>query len=137
VLPRDLPAGRRRLPLCGPCRLLPGPGSPGARPHRRPGAASADRGFGSPVDLKERSGHTGQVLEGFHQSVRGWFAAKYGTPTEPQSLGWPHIQRGEDTLIAAPTGSGKTLAAFLACLDAMIREGDALRDETQILYVSP
>src|SRR5207302_1417704 len=63
------------------------------------------------------------MLEGFHPSVRTWFEARYGTPTEPQALGWPRIQTGEDTLIAAPTGSGQTLAAFLACLDAMIREG--------------
>src|SRR3954463_755286 len=77
------------------------------------------------------------MLEGFHPAVRSWFEGRYGTPTEPQSLGWPRIQAGEDTLIAAPTGSGKTLAAFLACLDRMIHEGDALRDETQVLYVSP
>src|SRR3954467_4945879 len=77
------------------------------------------------------------MLEGFHQSVRDWFVGRYGTRTEPQELGWPRIQRGEDTLIAAPTGSGKTLAAFLACLDAMIREGASLPDETQVLYVSP
>ncbi len=69
--------------------------------------------------------------------MKAWFEGKFGTPTEPQVLGWPPIQRGEDTLIAAPTGSGKTLAAFLGCLDAMIREGAALRDETQVLYVSP
>src|SRR3989441_704682 len=77
------------------------------------------------------------MLQGFHPSVRTWFEARYGTPTEPQALGWPRIQTGEDTLIAAPTGSGKTLAAFLACLDAMIRQGDSLPDETQVLYVSP
>src|SRR5438270_10280921 len=77
------------------------------------------------------------MLSGFHPLVAQWFEAKFGTPTEPQAAGWPHIQRGEDTLIAAPTGSGKTLAAFLACLDSMIREGAALRDETQVLYVSP
>ena len=77
------------------------------------------------------------MLEGFHPAVVEWFAAKFGTPTEPQELGWPHLQRGADTLIAAPTGSGKTLAAFLACLDSMIREGASLRDETQVLYVSP
>jgi ATP-dependent Lhr-like helicase len=77
------------------------------------------------------------MLEGFHPSVRTWFEARYGTPTEPQALGWPRIQAGEDTLIAAPTGSGKTLAAFLACLDAMIRQGDSLPDQTQVLYVSP
>ena len=61
------------------------------------------------------------MLEGFHPAVRAWFETRYGTPTEPQALGWPRIQSGQDTLIAAPTGSGKTLAAFLACLDAMIR----------------
>src|SRR5256886_16024682 len=72
-----------------------------------------------------------------HPAVAKWFEGKFGTPTEPQALGWPRIQAGEDTLIAAPTGSGKTLAAFLACLDSMIREGAALRDETQVLYVSP
>ena len=77
------------------------------------------------------------MLEGFHPAVRAWFEAKFGTPTEPQLVGWPRIQAGEDTLIAAPTGSGKTLAAFLACLDAMIREGASLPDETQVLYVSP
>ncbi|HEY2029443.1 MAG TPA: DEAD/DEAH box helicase [Myxococcales bacterium] len=77
------------------------------------------------------------MLNGFHPSVSQWFEARYGTPTEPQLLGWPRIQNREDTLIAAPTGSGKTLAAFLACLDSMIHEGEALRDETQVLYVSP
>src|SRR5947209_934873 len=73
----------------------------------------------------------------FHPSVAAWFEGRFGTPTEPQALGWPHIASGRDTLIAAPTGSGKTLAAFLACLDSMIREGEGLRDETQVLYVSP
>jgi len=77
------------------------------------------------------------MLDGFHSSVRAWFEARYGTPTEPQELGWPRIKAGEDTLIAAPTGSGKTLAAFLGCLDAMIHQGDGLPGETQVLYVSP
>src|SRR5690606_13605849 len=44
---------------------------------------------------------------------------------------------GRHVLVAAPTGSGKTLAAFLAGLDALFREGDALPDETRLLYVSP
>src|SRR6266436_10154344 len=77
------------------------------------------------------------VLEGFHPTVVKWFEGRFGTPTEPQAAGWPRIQAGEDTLIAAPTGSGKTLAAFLACLDAMIRQGDELPGETQVVYVSP
>ena len=76
-------------------------------------------------------------MDTFHPAVATWFKARFGTPTEPQLLGWPHIQAGRDTLIAAPTGSGKTLAAFLACLDGMIREGAQLQPGTQVLYVSP
>ncbi|MFO0636983.1 MAG: DEAD/DEAH box helicase [Nannocystaceae bacterium] len=61
-----------------------------------------------------------------------------GFPTAPQQReGWPRIQAGEHVLIAAPTGSGKTLAGFLAAIDALVRQGDALRDETTVLYVSP
>jgi ATP-dependent helicase Lhr and Lhr-like helicase len=77
------------------------------------------------------------MLAGFHPTVASWFEHRFGTPTEPQAAGWPRIQAGEDTLIAAPTGSGKTLAAFLACLDSMIRQGEALPGETQVVYVSP
>src|SRR5438309_8163877 len=77
------------------------------------------------------------VLPGFHPTVADWFQRRFGTPTQPQAAGRPRIQAGEDTLIAAPTGSGKTLAAFLACLDSMIRQGDGLPGETQVVYVSP
>ncbi|HEY8056261.1 MAG TPA: DEAD/DEAH box helicase, partial [Terriglobales bacterium] len=76
---------------------------------------------------------------GFHPAVERWFAGKFGTASEPQALGWPVIAAGRDTLIAAPTGSGKTLAAFLIALDQLFRQAaaGALRDETQIVYVSP
>ncbi|MGH8021171.1 MAG: DEAD/DEAH box helicase, partial [Opitutaceae bacterium] len=75
----------------------------------------------------------------FHPAVGAWLEQAFGTPTEPQARGWPAIQSGAHTLIAAPTGSGKTLAAFLAALDRLFREGlDApLPDETRVLYVSP
>src|SRR5437762_939668 len=75
----------------------------------------------------------------FHAAVARWFQAQFGSPTEPQRLGWPAIQSGGHTLIAAPTGSGKTLAAFLAALDYLFRKGLAgeLRDETHVVYVSP
>src|SRR5215467_238908 len=75
----------------------------------------------------------------FHPVVSRWFAERFGTPTEPQEAGWPAIQSGEHTLIAAPTGSGKTLAAFLASLDALFRDGckEKLPEETRVLYVSP
>src|SRR6185436_161484 len=76
---------------------------------------------------------------GFHPAVARWFEQTFGSPTEPQSRGWPEIQSGRHVLISAPTGSGKTLAAFLASLDALFRQGVAepLPDETQVVYVSP
>ncbi|HHY85947.1 MAG TPA: DEAD/DEAH box helicase [Verrucomicrobia bacterium] len=75
----------------------------------------------------------------FHPAIHAWFERRFGSPTEPQALGWPAIQSGNHTLIAAPTGSGKTLAAFLASLDAEFRLGleGQLRDETHVVYVSP
>jgi ATP-dependent helicase Lhr and Lhr-like helicase len=74
-----------------------------------------------------------------HPLVAEWFVQRFGTPTEPQEQGWPHILAGRTTLISAPTGSGKTLAAFLACIDRLVRKalsGD-LADRTEVLYVSP
>src|SRR6266699_3768582 len=74
-----------------------------------------------------------------HPLVAEWFTNKFGTPTEPQELGWPHILAGRTTLISAPTGSGKTLAAFLACIDRLVRKALAgdLQNRTEVLYVSP
>src|SRR6266705_550771 len=74
-----------------------------------------------------------------HPLVAEWFTNKFGTPTEPQEQGWPHILAGRTTLISAPTGSGKTLAAFLACIDRLVRKALAgdLHDRTEVLYVSP
>src|SRR5499427_1297054 len=79
------------------------------------------------------------ALSWAHPLVREWFTARFGTPTEPQEQGWPHILAGHTTLISAPTGSGKTLAAFLACIDRLVRKALAgeLRDRTEVLYVSP
>ncbi|HTV58605.1 MAG TPA: DEAD/DEAH box helicase [Verrucomicrobiae bacterium] len=79
------------------------------------------------------------ALDWAHPIVREWFVRKFGTPTEPQEQGWPHILAGKTTLISAPTGSGKTLAAFLACIDRLVRKALAgeLTDRTEVLYVSP
>jgi ATP-dependent Lhr-like helicase len=77
------------------------------------------------------------VLTTFHPIVQRWFESALGSPTAPQREGWPHIRAGHHTLIAAPTGTGKTLAAFLGALDGLLRQESALRDETQVLYVSP
>src|SRR5882724_11673275 len=59
-------------------------------------------------------------LSSFQPAVRSWFAERLGDPTPPQLEGWPAIQAGKHTLIAAPTGSGKTLAAFLSALDGLL-----------------
>src|SRR5713101_1772812 len=74
-----------------------------------------------------------------HPLVAEWFVQRFGTPTEPQEQGWPHILAGRTTLISAPTGSGKTLAALLACIDRLVRKALAgdLADRTEVLYVSP
>ncbi|HEY7302863.1 MAG TPA: DEAD/DEAH box helicase [Bryobacteraceae bacterium] len=79
------------------------------------------------------------TLSGFDPIIQQWFTGRFGLPTEPQTLGWPSIAAGHDTLISAPTGSGKTLAAFLICLDRLVREArmHTLKDETQVVYVSP
>ena len=76
-------------------------------------------------------------LAGFHPSIARWFAERLGEPTAAQRQGWPAIRAGKHVLISAPTGSGKTLAAFLAAIDGLVREGNALSDETRVLYVSP
>src|ERR1700744_571451 len=75
----------------------------------------------------------------FHPAVEAWFAGNFPTATAAQVEAWPAIQAGRHVLIAAPTGSGKTLAAFLAAIDALVRQGveGRLKDETQIVYVSP
>ncbi|WP_158748372.1 DEAD/DEAH box helicase [Acidobacterium sp. S8] len=74
-----------------------------------------------------------------HPVVQEWFVRRFGTPTEPQEQGWPHILDGKPVLISAPTGSGKTLAAFLICIDQIIRKAleGGLGSETEVVYVSP
>src|SRR5438876_2890233 len=75
----------------------------------------------------------------FHSAVAAWFERSFSAPTGAQAQAWPAILAGRHVLISAPTGSGKTLAAFLAAIDGLVRQGlaDELRDETQIVYVSP
>src|SRR5947199_4116590 len=75
----------------------------------------------------------------FHPAVAAWFERSFSAPTGAQAQAWPAILAGRHVLISAPTGSGKTMAAFLAAIDGLVRQGLAgeLRDETQIVYVSP
>ena len=91
------------------------------------------------TSIAPQPGNLHEALAAFHPAIQGWFAERFASPTAAQTRGWPTIQEGQNTLIAAPTGSGKTLAAFLACLDDLVRQGIAgeLADTTQVLYVSP
>src|SRR5277367_6906299 len=94
-----------------------------------------------PAPTKENP-FSAAVLESLawaHPVVQEWFVSRFGTPTEPQEQGWPHIVAGKPTLISAPTGSGKTLAAFLICIDQLIRKAleGRLGPETEVVYVSP
>src|SRR5260370_40921126 len=75
----------------------------------------------------------------FHPAVEQWFERAFGTPTDPQRSGWPAIQSGAHTLLAAPTSSGKTLAAFLAALDQWFPAGleGKLQGEPRVIYGSP
>ncbi|USX20676.1 DEAD/DEAH box helicase [Oxalobacteraceae bacterium OTU3REALA1] len=79
------------------------------------------------------------IWHDFHPAVAAWFRASFPAATEAQRRAWPLIQGGSPTLIAAPTGSGKTLTAFLAAIDALVRESGEtpLPDQTRVLYVSP
>src|SRR6516162_8048732 len=101
----------------------------GGRPYEAAGTASSLSGGSS----------SSAELTWAHPLVREWFAGKFGTPTEPQEQGWPHILAGWTTLISAPTGPGKTLAAFLACIDRLVRKAlsGELADRMEVLYVSP
>jgi ATP-dependent Lhr-like helicase len=86
------------------------------------------------------SSETPDPLALLHPAVAGWFRERFQVPTGAQARAWPAAHGGEHVLLAAPTGSGKTLAAFLAAIDALVREGaerGALPDETRVLYVSP
>jgi ATP-dependent Lhr-like helicase len=80
-----------------------------------------------------------QSLAWAHPVTAEWFLNKFGSPTEPQTHGWPSILGGDATLISAPTGSGKTLAAFLVCIDQLLRDSlsGQLAPCTQVVYVSP
>ena len=80
-------------------------------------------------------------LNAFHPAVAGWFAGAFPAgPTPAQVAAWPAIAAGRHALVAAPTGSGKTLTAFMAAIDALVRQGlqpEGLPDETAVVYISP
>src|SRR6202012_372101 len=80
-----------------------------------------------------------ESLRWAHPVVQEWFVRRFGTPTEPQEQGWPHILNGKPTLISAPTGSGKTLASFLIAMVPLLRRAieGRLDAATQVVYVSP
>ncbi len=77
-----------------------------------------------------------KALSLFHRVIAGWFADRYGDPTDIQRLAWPRVAAGEHVLVTAPTGSGKTLTAFLWALNQLLTGGWE-GGRTRVLYVSP
>src|SRR6266542_1348353 len=69
-----------------------------------------------------RKANQSDPLALFSPYVAEWFRATFGTPTPPQSQGWPAIARGDHALILSPTGSGKTLTAFLWSLNTLFHD---------------
>src|SRR5579885_1154544 len=101
---------------------------------------SGSAGSGPEASGSEGNGSAESCALGWaHPIVRQWFLNKFGSPTEPQEQGWPHILGNRSVLISAPTGSGKTLAAFLACIDRLVRKAlqGELQNQTEVLYISP
>src|SRR5512145_694412 len=102
-----------------------------------PAVGSGDRG----IVLMPPAASSGSMTpaSAFHPAVAAWFERSFAAPTAAQAQAWPALQAGRHVLIAAPTGSGKTLAAFLAAIDALVRQGleGELADQTQVVYVSP
>lgn len=81
------------------------------------------------------------MLRSFHPAIAGWFAGKFGEPTDVQLRAWREIADGASTLVAAPTGSGKTLAALLPLLsraaERKLADGEAYRRGVRTLYITP
>ena len=79
------------------------------------------------------------ALAGFLPCVSRWFGKTFEAPSPAQTIAWPVIRRGENTLLLAPTGSGKTLAAFLGAIDDLARRGQQgeLTEGVQVLYITP
>lgn len=75
-------------------------------------------------------------MDSFLKPVSVWFLKNLGVPTKAQTLSWPSIRSGSNTLLLAPTGSGKTLAAFLVCLDQLWRQPKREKG-VKVLYISP
>jgi ATP-dependent Lhr-like helicase len=77
-------------------------------------------------------------VKGFSEATTAWFEGTFREPTTAQAKAWPHIAKGEHTLVCAPTGSGKTLAAFLSAIDRIA--SSPVPDKKQrcrVLYISP
>jgi len=110
---------------------------------------AVDRGAVADPDFDPETVPIGDadILARLSPPVRRWWVERFGEYvaenggffTPPQRETIPHVDDGENCLVAAPTGSGKTLASFISVLDDLFardRAGD-LENSVYCLYVSP
>jgi len=119
--------------------------------HSRDNCQRTDGGVTEPIDSQSvepiETPPDQDLLDTLSPAVRDWWIDQFGEFadvnggyfTPPQEGAIPHIQRGENALIAAPTGSGKTLASFTAIIDELYSRAreDELENSVCCLYISP
>lgn len=87
------------------------------------------------------------VFERLEPELQEWWVETFGqyVPqneglfTPPQRQAIPHIDDGDNTLVASPTGSGKTLSSFSTVVSDLLHKNKqgTLENSVYCLYISP